>query len=52
VHTLPPYQAIGAPVHLPVTERLAAHGLNLPTFSGMTEEQVRYVAGAVQATSR
>jgi perosamine synthetase len=48
MHTLPPYQTAGeSPVHLPVSEQLARDGVNLPTFGGMTDEQVAYVCDAI-----
>ena len=52
VHQLPPY----APGHrrgpLPVTDKLAASGLNLPTFSGMTDAQVDRVCSTLIAAAR
>lgn len=52
VHQLPPY----APDHrrgpLPVTDKLAASGLNLPTFSGMTDAQVDRVCSSLIAAGR
>lgn len=45
LHTLPPFRekARGRGYHLPETVQLAATGINLPTFSTMTNEQVRFV---------
>ncbi|MGB6489738.1 MAG: DegT/DnrJ/EryC1/StrS family aminotransferase [Steroidobacteraceae bacterium] len=52
VHQLPMY----APAHrggsLPITETLAATGLNLPTFSGMSDAQVDRVCAALIAAGR
>jgi len=52
VHQLPPY----APGHrrgpLPITEKLAASGINLPTFSGMTDAQVDRVCSTLIAARR
>jgi perosamine synthetase len=51
IHRLPPYeaQALAQGAHLPVTDRLAAQGLNLPTFVAMTEADVDRVCDAVLA---
>jgi len=52
IHQLPVY----APAHrggpLPVTEKLAASGLNLPTFSGMTDAQIDRICSALIAAGR
>jgi perosamine synthetase len=52
VHHLPVY----APMHrggpLPITEQLAASGLNLPTFSGMSDAQVDRICAALIAAGR
>jgi perosamine synthetase len=52
VHQLPPY----APFHrggtLAITEQLAASGVNLPTFSGMTDAQVDRVCSTLIAAGR
>lgn len=49
VHTLPPYvdAACARGAALPVTDDVAARGLNLPTASSFTVEHVRVVAGAI-----
>ena len=47
VHTLPPYAAANVGVRLPHTDRLGACGLNLPTYSGMSDDQVLTVCAAV-----
>jgi len=54
IHRLPPYEAeaLAQGAHLPVTDRLAAQGLNLPTFVAMTDEDVDRVCDAVLACSR
>lgn len=52
LHTLPPF-ASGSRArqeHLPITDNLANRGLNLPTYSTMTDQEVRYVIDAVRAT--
>lgn len=54
LHTLPPFRAEARlrGDELPVTERLAASGLNLPTHSRMTESDVEAVASAIRARRR
>ena len=52
IHGLPPYRTGDSVAQLPVTEQLARTGLNLPTFSGMTDEQVRYVCGTIADLKR
>lgn len=47
LHTLPPY--VGASkTSMNVTERLANRGLNLPTFPGLTMDQVARVCSAIR----
>jgi perosamine synthetase len=54
IHTLPPYQANAyrRGASLPVTERLAATGLNLPTYSQMTKDEVDFVSEVIIKTAR
>ncbi|MBI5692930.1 MAG: DegT/DnrJ/EryC1/StrS family aminotransferase [Verrucomicrobia bacterium] len=49
VHTLPVYRdgARMRNLQLPVTERLCAHGVNLPTFTTMTDAEVERVAECI-----
>jgi perosamine synthetase len=51
LHTLPPYrqQSIERGEHLPLTTTLAERGLNLPTYTAMTEDDVAYVCDALTA---
>jgi len=51
IHRLPPYEAeaLAQGANLPVTDRLAAQGLNLPTFVAMTTADVDRVCDAVLA---
>jgi len=51
IHTLPPYVDPAGTLDLPVTVRLGQRGLNLPTFSQMTGDQVDAVCEAI-ATAR
>jgi perosamine synthetase len=51
IHTLPPYRS---DIHLPNstlphTDRLAVTGMNLPTFSGMTDADVSLVCEAIES---
>ena len=48
LHTLPPY-AGGAPA-LPVATRLAQRGLCLPTFTGLSDDDVDYVCDSLRAS--
>jgi perosamine synthetase len=52
IHELPPYAGGQRELHLPQTVRLAATGLNLPTFSGMSDGQIERVCAAVAAARR
>ncbi len=52
VHHLPPYTVGREPLHLPHTERLSATGINLPTFSGMSDAQIDRVCDTLAAVRR
>ena len=53
VHLLPPYRAVGgAGLHLPVTNNLAARGLNLPTYVGMSMDSVDLICDEIVANCR
>jgi perosamine synthetase len=54
IHTLPPYRGAAhrKDASLPVTERLAATGLNLPTFSQMTMDEVDFVSETIIKAAR
>ncbi len=47
-HTFPPYQKFSEGETFPVAEKLSAHGISLPTFTGLTEEDVNYVCRALE----
>jgi perosamine synthetase len=50
LHLLPPYMnGKAGRGDFPVSEMLGECGLNLPTFSGMTDDQVAYVCAAIAA---
>ncbi len=44
LHTLPPYRADTVNSELPVAERIARTGISLPTWAGLTREDVGYVS--------
>src|SRR5262249_33101893 len=48
VYRLPPYEDAGGDAAFPVTERLSREGMNLPTFPGITDEDVARVCFAVE----
>jgi perosamine synthetase len=50
LHTLPPYVEMHAGRKMPVCEMLGASGINLPTWSGLTEDDVAYVCRSVRET--
>jgi perosamine synthetase len=54
LHRLPPYRNESAArrEHLPVTDRLAAEGLTLPTFSRMTDDELDRVTDLVRKGHR
>jgi len=43
MHTLPPYRGLAEGQRFPVADRLAARGINLPTWAGLTKEDVEFV---------
>lgn len=50
LHDLPPFreESRSRGERLPVTDRLAATGINLPTFAGLTEQQIETVSTAIR----
>lgn len=53
LHRLPPYEGRpGSRRELPVTDRLAAQGMNLPTYTTMSDSDVLAVTGAISAAAR
>jgi perosamine synthetase len=52
VHTLPPYASAPDRLDLPVTMRLARQGINLPTYSQMTDAEVDRVCAAIASAAR
>jgi perosamine synthetase len=52
IHTLPPYREIAGNEPFPVSERLARRGINLPTWSKVTRDDVRYVCDCLLQACR
>jgi perosamine synthetase len=53
IHRLPPYvPAEGSPADLPVTDRLGATGMNLPTSPRMSSDDVAWIADAIRGARR
>jgi perosamine synthetase len=48
MHVLPPYLEIAQGGAYPVAERLARRGLSLPTWAGLTREDIRFVCDALR----
>lgn len=50
LHRLPPYRQAAEQrgTVLPMTDRLAASGLMLPTYPQLTDEQVRFICGSIR----
>jgi perosamine synthetase len=47
LHTLPPYRMSGGG-DFPVAERVARRGINLPTWSGLTRDDIHYIASCLR----
>jgi len=47
LHTLPPYVDANRGQRFPVAEAIARNGINLPTWAGLTRDQVRSVCDAL-----
>jgi perosamine synthetase len=52
IHQLPPYAVESGAGSLPETERLSASGINLPTFTGMTDIQIDRICATLAAARR
>ena len=48
VHLLPPYRAAAGGEEFPVAERLARRGLSLPTWAGLSPDDVSYVCESLR----
>jgi len=51
MHQLPPYQDAARGARFPVADRLSARGVNLPTWAGVTREDVRYICQSLLESS-
>ena len=49
MHVLPPYRDQAAGSAFPVSDRVASHGLSLPTWAGLTRDDVSYVCDVLKA---
>ncbi len=52
IHTLPPYREGAADGVYPIAERIARRGINLPTWAGLTRDDVRYVCDELRDALR
>jgi perosamine synthetase len=52
IHQLPPYAVSSRPDSFPETERLSASGINLPTFTGMTDMQIDRICAVLALAGR
>ena len=48
---LPPYQKDNQNKDFPVTYEIADQGMNLPTFAGLTNEEIDYVVKSIKLVS-
>lgn len=48
MHVLPPYREASGGAAFPVAERVARRGLSLPTWAGLTREDVDYICDALE----
>ena len=48
MHTLPPYLELAKGQHFPIADLLGARGINLPTWAGLTQDDVRFVCHAIR----
>ena len=47
-HAMPPYEEAAAGGSFPVAERLSGNGVSLPTWAGLSEDDVRYVCESLR----
>jgi perosamine synthetase len=52
IHQLPPYAANAGHTQYPVTERLSNSGINLPTFTGMSDIQIDRICATLASARR
>jgi perosamine synthetase len=49
LHTLPPYREAARGGEFPVAEELAWRGISLPTWAGLSRENIDYICGSLRA---
>jgi perosamine synthetase len=47
-HTFPPYEHLAHSKNFPVAENLSANGISLPTWAGLSENEIDYVCSALE----
>jgi perosamine synthetase len=52
VSSLPPYRAAAGARSFPVAEKIAQHGITLPTWAGLEPGDVSYICDALKAVCR
>jgi perosamine synthetase len=52
LHTLPPYVANSGKQRFPVSEKISQRGINLPTWAGLTREDVEYISDVIKGYVR
>lgn len=50
MHVLPPYEHLQGREQFPIANRIAAQGFNLPTYGGMTDDDVDEIVSRLQLT--
>lgn len=48
MHVLPPYQGMQRSEEFPIANRIAAQGLNVPTYGGLTEQDIAYICDCLR----
>lgn len=49
LHLMPPYVEMLGPLKVPVAENIAGRGISLPTWAGLTRDDVRYICDSLKA---
>ncbi|GIP55060.1 DegT/DnrJ/EryC1/StrS family aminotransferase [Paenibacillus vini] len=47
MHVLPPYDDLQPPSEFPVSNEIAAQGINLPTHGGLSQEDIAYISSSI-----
>jgi perosamine synthetase len=48
MHILPPYLSSSKELKFPVADRISGRGINLPTWGGLTRDDIRYICGTLR----